>query len=85
MTTFFKISAKCTNFEVSVSNFKSRVSEFLMKSRSRSFNQVSKVTVSTTSLASVAALTGRCAYPNMTFRHVTINNGKINPTKTKFP
>jgi len=27
--------SKCTNFAVSVSNFKSRVSEFLMKSRSR--------------------------------------------------
>ena len=38
MTTFSKIiSAKCTNFEVSVSNFKSRVlvSEFLMNSRSQ--------------------------------------------------
>jgi len=38
MTTFSKIiSAKCTNFDVSVSNFKSRVlvSEFLMNSRSQ--------------------------------------------------
>jgi len=35
MTTFFFNSAKCTNFEVLVSNFKSRVSRFLMKSRSR--------------------------------------------------
>jgi len=38
MTRFFnKMSAKCTNCEVSVSvlNFKSRISEFLMKSRSR--------------------------------------------------
>ena len=67
MTTLFnKISAKCTNFEVSVSNFKSRVLvsdfliksrsrlEFLTRSRSRNFYQVSvsvsKVTVSTTSL-----------------------------------
>ena len=46
MTLFPKISEKCTNLEVLVLNFKSRVSEFLMmKSRSRSFNQVS---VSTT-------------------------------------
>ena len=32
---FMKISAKCTNFEVSVWTFKSRVLEFLRKSRSR--------------------------------------------------
>jgi len=53
VTTFKKKnSAKCTNFEVSVLNFKSRVSGFLMKSLSRSFNQisVSKVAVSTISL-----------------------------------
>ena len=44
MATFvWEISAKSTTFEVSVS-------EFLMTSRFRSFNSVSKVTVSTTSL-----------------------------------
>ena len=55
MTKFFwKFSAKSTEFEVSSLglDFQVSVSEFLMKSRSRSFNQVSvsKVTVSTTSL-----------------------------------
>ena len=40
---FEKISAKCTNFEAwSLGiEFQVSVSEFLMKSRSRSFNQVS--------------------------------------------
>ena len=46
--------AKCTNFEVSSLGFELQVSvsEFLMKSRSRNFDQVSvsKGTVSTTSL-----------------------------------
>jgi len=51
---FFSISAKSTTFEVSSLGleFQISVSDFLMKSRSRRFNEVSvsKVTVSTTSL-----------------------------------
>jgi len=61
---FFKISVKCTNFEVSSLGLEVQVSVsgFLMKSRSRSFNQasVSKVTVSTASLREMKYTSQHC-------------------------
>jgi len=60
MTKFFnknsEKNAQILKSRVSVSNFKSRVPEFLMKSRSRSFNQVSvsRVMISTTPLLATA-------------------------------
>ena len=61
---YWKISPKSSSFEASSLGLEFQVSrvsvsEFLMKSRSRRFNEVSvwKVAISTTSLAQIASVT----------------------------